>query len=101
MTTAQRFPGFEDVPTVAEAGFPGFAAPGWYGLVGPVGMPDAVVQRLHDATVAVLAQDGIKERLLALGSLGKSSSPTAITELLAADVKRWGDVLQKGNIERI
>ena len=101
VTTAQRFPGFEDVPTVAEAGFPGFAAPGWYGLVGPVGMPDAVVQRLHDATVAVLAQDGIKERLLALGSLGKSSSPTAITELLAADVKRWGDVLQKGNIERI
>ena len=43
VTTAQRFPGFEDVPTVAEAGFPGFAAPGWYGLVGPVGMPDAVV----------------------------------------------------------
>jgi tripartite-type tricarboxylate transporter receptor subunit TctC len=101
VTTAQRFPGFEDVPTVAESGFPGFAAPGWYGLVGPVGMPDAIVQRLHDATVTVLAQDGVKERLLSLGSLGKSSSPTAITELLAADIKRWNDVLQKGNIERI
>jgi tripartite-type tricarboxylate transporter receptor subunit TctC len=101
VTTAQRFPGFDDVPTVGESGFPGFAAPGWYGLVGPVGMPDSSVQRLNEATVAVLAQDAVKERLLSLGSQARSSSPAAVTELLASDIKRWSDVLQKANIERI
>ncbi len=39
VTTAERFPSFPDIPTVAEAGFPGYAAPGWYSLVGPIGLP--------------------------------------------------------------
>jgi tripartite-type tricarboxylate transporter receptor subunit TctC len=101
VTTAERFPSFPDVPTVAEAGFPGYSAPAWYGLVGPLGLPDDVVARLHAATVALLREDGVKERLLSLGSQARSSSPTAITDLLASDVKRWGDVLEKARIERI
>jgi tripartite-type tricarboxylate transporter receptor subunit TctC len=101
VTTAQRFPSFPDVPTVAEAGFPDYSAPAWYGLVGPLGLPDDVVTRVHDATVTLLKDDAIKERLLSLGSQARASSPTEVTDLLAADVKRWGGVLDKAKIERI
>lgn len=101
MTTAQRFPTFPDVPTVAEAGFPGYSAPGWYGLVGPLGLPDDIVARIHDATATLLKDKDIQARMLDLGSQAKASTPQEVTDVLAADVKRWTDVLAKANIERI
>lgn len=101
VSTAERFPSFPDVPTLAEAGFPGYAAPGWYSLVGPAGLPDDIVTRIHDATVTLLQDEAIKERLLSLGSQAKTSTPKEVTDLLASDVKRWSGVLDKAKIERI
>lgn len=101
VTTAQRFASFSDIPTVAEAGFANYAAPGWYALVGPAGLPDDIVARLHDATTTLLKDETVKERLLALGSQAKASQPKEVIDLLASDVKRWGEVLDKAKIERI
>jgi tripartite-type tricarboxylate transporter receptor subunit TctC len=101
VTTAERFPSFPDIPTVAEAGFPGYAAPGWYSLVGPIGLPDDVVAKLNAATVTLLKDESVKERLLSLGSQAKASQPKEVIDLLASDVKRWGEVLEKAKIERI
>jgi tripartite-type tricarboxylate transporter receptor subunit TctC len=101
VTTAERFPSFPDVPTVAEAGFPGYAAPGWYGLVGPIGLPDDIVARIHDATATLLKSKDIQARMLELGSQAKASSPKEVTDVLASDVRRWTDVLEEAKIERI
>jgi tripartite-type tricarboxylate transporter receptor subunit TctC len=58
---------FPDVPTVAESGFPGFEAAVWYGLIGPAGLPAAVVARLHAETQRALASDEVKSRLVTAG----------------------------------
>lgn len=101
VTTAKRFPSFPDTPTVAEAAVPGFEASAWFGLIGPRGMPDDIVQRLNAACANVLADSGVREKIKGLGAEVRHSSPKEITDLIATDIKRWSEVVEKANIERI
>jgi tripartite-type tricarboxylate transporter receptor subunit TctC len=59
------------------------------------------VAKLNAATVTLLKDESVKERLLSLGSQAKASQPKEVIDLLASDVKRWGEVLEKAKIERI
>lgn len=99
MTT--RFPGLPDIPTVQELGISGFDVPAWYGLIAPAGTPEPLIQRLNAATVEVLATPAARDRLIALGAIPKSSSPKELADLIAADIARWSDVIDKAGIERI
>ena len=101
VTTAKRSPSFPDSPTVAEAAVPGFEAAAWFGLIGPRGMPDDIVQRLNAACASVLADSAVREKIKGLGAEARHSSPKEITDLIATDIKRWSDVVEKANIERI
>jgi tripartite-type tricarboxylate transporter receptor subunit TctC len=101
VTTAKRFPSFPDTPTVAEAAVPGFEASAWFGLIGPRGMPNDIVQRLNAACANVLADSAVREKIKGLGAEARHSSPKEITDLIAADIKRWREVVDKANIERI
>jgi tripartite-type tricarboxylate transporter receptor subunit TctC len=101
VTTAERFPSFPAVPTVAEQGFPGFAAPTWFALAAPVATPAPVLERLTATTADVLADTAVRERLRVLGAEAKSSSPQALIQLIAADIKRWSEVIDRAGIERI
>jgi len=101
VTTAKRSPSFPDTPTVAEAAVPGFEAAAWFGLIGPRGMPDDIVQRLNAACASVLADSAVREKIKGLGAEARHSSPKEITDLIATDIKRWSDVVEKANIERI
>src|SRR5438477_2500674 len=67
VTTPQRIPAMPDVPAVAEA-LPGYEVVGWYGVIGPAGMSAALVGRLHDELVRVLAQPDVRERIVGDGS---------------------------------
>jgi tripartite-type tricarboxylate transporter receptor subunit TctC len=101
VSTATRFAALPDTPTVAESGFPGFEVGAWFGLVSPVGTPDAVIARINAAIKEVLADPAVRERFAALGATPKSSSPKEFADLIATDIKKWSDVVEKAGIERI
>ena len=100
-STATRFAGLPDTPTVAESGLPDFDVGVWFGLVAPSRTPDAVIARLNGAVRELLAQPAVRERFAALGGVAKSSSPKEFANLIAADIKRWTEVVDKAGIERI
>ena len=76
VTSPARSPLFPDLPTVAEGGAPGFAYEFWWGLVGPAGLPEAIVKRLFDASTKALADPDLRQRLAATGNaINLSRSP--------------------------
>jgi tripartite-type tricarboxylate transporter receptor subunit TctC len=100
-TGATRFFALPDVPTVAEGGFPDFVIGSWQGVVGPAGLPDAIVKRLNSELAAIVSEPTVVERLKALGNDPKSSTPDAFRSRVAADIDKWTKVVSVANIERI
>ena len=94
-TGAQRSPALPDLPTVEESGVPGYEAGLWYGFVGPARMPPEIVQRLNAEIVAILAQPDTREKLASQGLDARSSTPDEFARVLAADIVRWAEVVQK------
>jgi tripartite-type tricarboxylate transporter receptor subunit TctC len=95
VTTAQRFPGLPEVPTMAELGFPQHTSSSWQGMHVAAGTPPAVVQRLFDAITATLRDEGIARRLLDVGAIAApSESPAAFARFLESEVARWRGVVQ-------
>lgn len=88
-----------DVPTFSELGFPSVATNGWIGLFGPVGLPEAVAARLQRETVAVLADPGVNEKLVALGLIVAPSTAGELKSLVAADLAKWQPVIEKAEIK--
>ena len=95
VTSPQRAKALPDVPTVAEAGYPGFAVETWFGLIAPVGTPQAIVDRLHDAwatgSVAPEAQtafDNISANL-------RVTTPQQFADFMAAESHRWGELIRR------
>ena len=101
VTGATRFFALPDVPTVAESGFPDFVIGSWQGVVGPAGLPDALVARLNKEIAAVVAEPAVVARLKALGNDPKPSTPAEFKNRVAADIERWTKVIAAANIERI
>ncbi|MFH5924108.1 tripartite tricarboxylate transporter substrate binding protein [Roseomonas xinghualingensis] len=87
-----------DVPTLAEAGFPGVQADLWYGLLGPVGLPDALVRHLNAVLNAWLAEPATAEALKAQGMIPTPTTPEAFGELVARDHARWARVIRDAKI---
>jgi tripartite-type tricarboxylate transporter receptor subunit TctC len=93
VTSAQRLPGFPDVPTVAEQGFPGFAAAEWLALLVPSGTPPAVIEKLAVAAHTALAEPAVRERLPALGMLPVGEGPLALARFLTEERQRLGALI--------
>lgn len=95
VSSERRVPAVPDVPTVAEAGFPGAVASNWFLLAGPAGMPGEVVARLRAAIAAAVADPAIRERLdgLALVSMGDPGAEE-IGRFVAAEAARWAPVVR-------
>ena len=90
------------MPTVRESGGPlaGFNVTSWNGLAVPAKTPAAVVERLSREVQAALAQPDVKKRLLELNLNAQGSTAAQLGEHLAADVRRWSDVIAKAKIAR-
>jgi tripartite-type tricarboxylate transporter receptor subunit TctC len=89
VTGKRRTEALPDVPTVAEAGIPGYESTNWYCLLGPANLPQPVVDRLHREIVAVLAEPQIRQ---ALGERGIDASPSTPAELAAqlrSEAAKW------------
>jgi len=94
VTTPQRVPALPDMPAVAEA-LPGYEVVGWYGVIGPAGMPASLVERLHDELVRVLAQPDVRQRILDDGSEPVGSAPREFHDFMAADLAKWAKVVKE------
>jgi len=97
-TGAQRSPALPDLPTVAEAGVPGYEAGLWYGFLGPARLPPEIVRRLNAEIVAVLKLAEVRERLASQGVDAQPSTPEEFARLLVADFDRWAKVVQRAGI---
>ncbi|HEX5211555.1 MAG TPA: tripartite tricarboxylate transporter substrate binding protein [Pseudolabrys sp.] len=101
VTSAKRFSGLPNTPTVAETGVPGFDVPGWVGLVAPAGLPEPVVTKLASAVAAVLAEPEVVERFRALSDDPTPSSPGQLKARIASDISRWTSVIDLAKIARV
>ena len=95
----RRISTIPDVPTLAEAGLPGVEAAGWNGLFAPAGTPPAIVRRLHQETVKVLASAAIKADSATLGYEIGGEGPEEFGAFVRAEITKWGRVIKESNIK--
>jgi tripartite-type tricarboxylate transporter receptor subunit TctC len=98
VSSAQRLPDFPGVPTVAEQGYPGFVAETWNGLVAPAGTPPAVIEALSRALMPAKDDPAFVKKVKGIGVDVTLDSPADFKTRIAADLKQWGEVIQKGKI---
>ena len=96
-TRSQSLP---DVPTVEQAGVPGYEVLSWNALFAPKGTPQPVIDTLNKALQAVLTDPEVKKKMLDLGIEAKASAPAEISARLADDIKKWGAVIERANIPK-
>jgi tripartite-type tricarboxylate transporter receptor subunit TctC len=94
VTTAQRSATVPDLPTVAEAGVPGFDSITWHGVVVPAATPAPLVERLNRDIVAVLQMPDVRERLAALGAEVVGGTPRDFADYIAREIPKWTKVVK-------
>jgi tripartite-type tricarboxylate transporter receptor subunit TctC len=87
------------VPTIAEAGLPGYKSNSWYAILGPAGMPVTIIDRLNKELKAILDSDEVKKQFLASGTEVNYLDPTEFSQFLKEDVTMWARVVKKANIK--
>lgn len=101
VTGPKRFFALPDVPTIAEAGVPGYSVTSWLGVAGPAGLPLSFVDRVNAEIKAILAEQSVIERLRGLGSETMATSPQEFKSRVAEDVAKWTKVVADANIPRV
>jgi len=95
----KRTPLAPDVPTVAEAGVPGYEVTVWFGLVAPAGTPREIVQKLNAEVLKILAMPDVRERFLAQGVEPVGSTPEQFGEHIRAQMSKWSKVVQDAGVK--
>jgi tripartite-type tricarboxylate transporter receptor subunit TctC len=95
VTSVKRTAALPDVPTVAEAGVPGYEATTWTGIVAPVGLPKPLVARLNAELVKAVASPTFKEKAAAIGSEPSSSTPEQFGAFIRSEHAKWGEVVRR------
>jgi tripartite-type tricarboxylate transporter receptor subunit TctC len=93
VTTAKRWPGAPEIPTVAESGVPGYEVSGWFGLLAPAGTPKPVIDALYRAIADILKQPDVAKQLLELGAEPAANGPDAFGRQIADEVEKWKKVV--------
>lgn len=94
VTTAKRSPELPNVPTIAEAGVPGYEATSWFGLFAPAGTPPAVISKLNTAIVKVLGQADVKKKISEQGAEVYSETPEQFAAFIQKEAVKWGKVVR-------
>jgi tripartite-type tricarboxylate transporter receptor subunit TctC len=99
VTGDHRSPAFPDLPTVAEAGVPGYSAATWAGVIAPAGVPRPVVDKLNAAINRAIASASFKARFASIGDEPAGGTPEEFAATIASDSKKWGDVIKRAGIK--
>ena len=98
VTTAKRIPQMPDVPTLQEAGVPGYDASNWLALLAPAGTPQDIVLRLNAEIGKLMAQPEVQKSLFDAGVQVSLSTPQALTQLMLDEHVKWGKIVQEAGI---
>lgn len=93
ITSKTRSPLLPNVPTIAQAGVPGYESQSWYGVLVPAGTPQNVVNILHAAIIKTLAEPDVQQRIATVGGVAEGSTPSEFGTLLRTDIARWTQVV--------
>jgi tripartite-type tricarboxylate transporter receptor subunit TctC len=99
VTGDHRSPAFPDVPTIAEAGVPGYSAESWTGLIAPAGLPQPIIDKLNAASNKALQSDTFKARIAAIGDDVAGGTPAEFAAFIASESKKWGAVIERAGIK--
>jgi tripartite-type tricarboxylate transporter receptor subunit TctC len=99
VTTAKRSPALPDVPTVAEAGVPGYEFDVWYGMLFPAGTPPAIVSRAANEIASLAKDPTMRSRFSSGGMDAMSNTPQEFTALIRKDAAQWKKVVTTAGIE--
>jgi tripartite-type tricarboxylate transporter receptor subunit TctC len=99
LSGARRSPAFPELPTVAEAGVPGYDAPTWSGVIGPAGMPRPILMKLNEAMNRAILLPAFQKRFGELGDEGAGGTPEEFAEFIAKESAKWADVVKRAKIE--
>lgn len=99
LTSAKRYPQTPDIPTIAEAGVPGYEVEGWSGLHAPAGTPPEVVNRIQRALRDGLKRPDIVKKFENIGAVPGGMPPEEFTKFVAAESRRWGDFVKRTGIK--
>jgi tripartite-type tricarboxylate transporter receptor subunit TctC len=99
VTTAARSPVLPDIPTIAEAGLPGYDTGVWWGFLGPAGLPAAVQAKLAKDCAAAAQAPEVRAKLLQLGAVPSGSSSEVFAKLIRDDYDKWGPIIKAAGIK--
>ena len=99
VSTGKRSSAMPDLPTIAEAGVPGYEAGAWFGLLAPTGTPKAVITQLSNETARILKLPDISKRISELGAEPVGSTPEQFAELIKTEIAKWAKVIKDANVE--
>jgi tripartite-type tricarboxylate transporter receptor subunit TctC len=99
VSSPQRLDALPDVPTVAEAGYKGFEADQWYGVVAPAGTPKDIVSKLNAQINQALGSSELKTRLNSEGAIATPTTPEAFGQHIVREIARWKPVIQSGRVK--
>ena len=99
VTIAQRATAFPDVPTIAESAIPGYEVSGWYGVVGPAGLPPAIVSRLNREINANLSNPDTRKQMANEGAEPRNGTPEEFGATMAADRVKWAKVVAAAGLK--
>lgn len=94
ITTAERFPSAPDFPTVAEQGFPGYAAPPWSGFFAPKGTPKPLVEKISADMREVMSDPTVNEKMIAAGSQFSPSTPEQFQVFVKSEIAKWAEAVK-------
>jgi tripartite-type tricarboxylate transporter receptor subunit TctC len=99
VSTLKRSAAFPDVPTVQETGVPDFEVDSWYAMFVPARTPQPVIDRLNRTLNTIVAEPGIRDKLLAQGAEGVGGTPQTLTRIVAAEIPKWAKLAKDANIK--
>ena len=99
VTSLKRLAALPDVPTVSEAGVPGFDVTAWYAMFVPARTPEAIIRKMHADTVTAVTDPDTKARLEQLGVGVVASSPEELRITLASEMAKWGTIIEEAGIK--
>ena len=98
VSSTQRSRDYPDVPTVAEAGVPGYQSVAWYGLIGPKNMPADVLKKVSDETIRAVATPSVRQVIATQGGVAVGSTPSAFGDFITAERKRYESIVREAGM---
>ncbi len=94
VSSLQRSPTAPEVPTLAEAGMPGYEAINWFAIIGPKGIPAAIIEKIHAGAAEALRSQDFRDRLSAAGTEPRSMPPAELAPYITAEIAKWGKAIK-------